>query len=90
MDHAAAQGHREVEDFLFEEVRKRTIDAECEYRRSIIEQHQQWRLRCAAEKGQKDRVKFLIGKSEVGLNDVPHSLREDLAPDSYKRYYPTP
>ncbi|KAJ5980242.1 hypothetical protein N7481_007540 [Penicillium waksmanii] len=89
--HAAVQGQREIEDFLFEEVHKRNIYTEHSSDRSIVQQHLHWMLKCAAERGENDRLKLLLTKSEAELNIVPPILQENLVSDNYDNpWYPTP
>ncbi|KAJ5376600.1 hypothetical protein N7509_013486 [Penicillium cosmopolitanum] len=92
-DHAVVQGHRGTEEFLFQEVQKRAIYTEdsSESDRSIVQQHLHWMLRCAAERGENDRLKFLLTKSEAELNIVPPILQENLVSDNYDNpWYPIP
>jgi ankyrin repeat protein len=91
--HAVVQGHREIEDFLFEEVQKLTVYTEdsSQSDTSIVQQHLHWMLRCAAERGENDRLTLLLTKSEAELNIVPPILQENLVSDNYDNpWYPIP
>ncbi|KAJ5537172.1 hypothetical protein N7513_010358 [Penicillium frequentans] len=87
MENTSSRVPEEVEDWLFEKVQEFVDTKRVSESDMILKRHLQWMLRCAAERGDEDRVRYFLMQDGVDINFVP--LQQDLVPPA-GTHQPTP